>query len=203
MSKEQFDSQFEKFSYSLGLGIASNLLGSGIKNVDFDTFVMAIKDAFEGNLPKIDAEEANKILQEHLESLKANELQKNLEVGRKFLSENKENEGVVELESGLQYSVITAGSGEKPKATDQVKCHYHGTLIDGTIFDSSVQRGEPAVFPVNGVIQGWVEALQLMEVGSKWRLFIPPNLAYGENGAGGSIGPNSTLIFDVELLGIE
>jgi len=203
MSKEQLNSQFEKFSYSLGLGIASNLLGSGIKNIDFDSFVIAIKDAFEGKSPKIQAEEANRILQEHIQSLKGNELKRNLEEGQKFLKTNKEKEEVIALDSGLQYSILTEGSGEKPKATDQVSCHYHGTLIDGTIFDSSVQRGEPAVFPVNGVIPGWVEALQMMEVGSKWRLFIPPHLAYGEKGAGGVIGPNSTLIFDVELLGIE
>ena len=203
MSKEQLNSQLEKFSYSLGLGIASNLLGTGIKNVDFDSFLLAINDAFEGNLPKIQADEANRILQDHIQSLKGNEQKRNQEEGRKFLEINKKKEEVIALESGLQYSILSSGSGEKPKATDQVRCHYHGTLIDGTIFDSSVQRGEPAVFPVNGVIAGWIEALQLMEVGSKWRLFIPPHLAYGEKGAGGVIGPNSTLIFDVELLGIE
>jgi FKBP-type peptidyl-prolyl cis-trans isomerase FklB len=109
---------------------------------------------------------------------------------------------VIELPSGLQYKVLTEGGGEIPTANDQVKCHYHGTLIDGTVFDSSVERRQPAVFPVNGVIQGWVEALQLMSTGSKWRLFIPSQLAYGSNGAGGAIGPNSTLIFDVELLEI-
>jgi len=110
---------------------------------------------------------------------------------------------VVSLPSGLQYEILTDGNGAKPKATDKVKCHYHGTLIDGTVFDSSVQRGQPAVFGVSQVIRGWVEALQLMSVGSKWRLFIPSNLAYGEQGAGGAIEPNSTLIFEVELLGIE
>ena len=122
--------------------------------------------------------------------------------GRAFLEENKKKENVVALESGLQYEIITKGDGATPKATDSVRCHYHGTLLDGTVFDSSVQRGEPAVFGVNQVIKGWVEALQLMPVGSKWRLFIPSNLAYGEQGAGGSIEPNSTLIFEVELLGI-
>jgi FKBP-type peptidyl-prolyl cis-trans isomerase FklB len=119
-----------------------------------------------------------------------------------FLAENRNKEGIVETASGLQYQIIAEGDGEKPGPTDQVKCHYHGTLIDGTVFDSSVQRGEPATFPVNGVIQGWVEALQMMEVGSKWRLFVPSDLAYGERGAGGSIGPNTALIFDVELLEI-
>ena len=126
----------------------------------------------------------------------------NLEEGRTFLEENSKKENVVTLPSGLQYEILTEGSGEKPKATDKVKCHYHGTLLNGTVFDSSVQRGEPAVFGVNQVIKGWVEALQLMAEGSKWRLFIPSELAYGEQGAGGSIEPNSTLIFDVELLGI-
>jgi FKBP-type peptidyl-prolyl cis-trans isomerase FklB len=127
----------------------------------------------------------------------------NLEEGQKFLAENKTKEGVTTLESGLQYQVITTGTGEKPTLTDRVKCHYHGTLIDGTVFDSSVDRGEPSVFPVNGVIKGWTEALQLMPVGSKWKLFIPADLAYGANGAGDKILPNSALIFEVELLSIE
>jgi FKBP-type peptidyl-prolyl cis-trans isomerase FklB len=120
----------------------------------------------------------------------------------KFLAENRKKQGVVELPSGLQYMVLTKGNGDMPKASDKVQCHYHGTLIDGTVFDSSVERRQPAVFPVNGVIQGWVEALQLMATGSKWRLFIPSELAYGSHGAGAAIGPHSTLIFDVELLKI-
>ena len=126
----------------------------------------------------------------------------NLEEGLKFLAENRDKKGIVETASGLQYKILEEGDGEKPSPTDEVKCHYHGTLIDGTVFDSSIQRGEPAVFPVNGVIQGWVEALQMMSAGSKWRLFVPSDLAYGERGAGGAIGPNTTLIFDVELLEI-
>ena len=124
------------------------------------------------------------------------------DAGEKFLEENKKQEGVVTLPSGLQYKVIKQGTGDKPKATDQVRCHYHGTLIDGTVFDSSVRRGEPAVFPVNGVIQGWVEALQLMPVGSKWTLYIPYEMAYGTRGAGQSIPPYAALIFEVELLEI-
>ena len=127
----------------------------------------------------------------------------NLEAGKAFLEKNGQKETVVTLPSGLQYEILTAGNGAKPKATDKVKCHYHGMLLNGTVFDSSVQRGQPAVFGVNQVIKGWVEALQLMNVGSKWRLFIPSELAYGEQGAGSSIEPYSTLIFDVELLGIE
>ena len=125
-----------------------------------------------------------------------------LEAGKAFLEENKKKEGVVVLPSGLQYKILTAGNGPKPKASDTVKCHYEGRLINGQVFDSSVRRGEPAEFPVGGVIQGWVEALQLMPVGSKWQLYIPSNLAYGTHGAGQSIGPNETLIFDVELLAI-
>lgn len=127
---------------------------------------------------------------------------KNLAAGQAFLEKNKERAGVVELPSGLQYEILVEGNGAKPSATDSVTCHYHGTLIDGTVFDSSVQRGQPATFPLNRVISGWTEALQLMPVGSKWRLFLPPNLAYGEQQVSAQIGPNSTLIFDVELLAI-
>ena len=127
----------------------------------------------------------------------------NLKAGREILAENAKNEKVNSLSSGLQNEILKEGSGEKPKATDKVKCHYHGTLLDGTVFDSSVQRGQPAIFGVNQVIQGWTEALQMMPVGSKWRLYIPSELAYGERGAGKDIEPNSTLIFDVELLSIE
>ena len=129
-------------------------------------------------------------------------LKENLEIGLKFLEENKKREGVISLESGLQYEVITMGEGPKPNASQTVTCHYHGTMIDGKVFDSSVQRGQPASFPLNRVISGWTEALQLMPVGSKWKLFLPPHLAYGEQQAGPMIGPNSTLIFEVELLGI-
>jgi FKBP-type peptidyl-prolyl cis-trans isomerase FklB len=137
-----------------------------------------------------------------LNSAKEEKFAANLKAGEDFLTQNKEKAGVVTTASGLQYEVLTEGNGPKPKATDQVKCHYHGTLIDGTIFDSSVQRGQPATFPLNMVIKGWTEALQLMSVGSKYRLFLHPSLAYGERQTGAVIGPNSTLIFDVELLGI-
>ena len=129
--------------------------------------------------------------------------QENLEAGQAFLATNKEKPGVVELPSGLQYEILKEGDGAKPSATQTVTCHYHGTLIDGRIFDSSVQRGQPASFPLNRVISGWTEALQLMPVGSKWRLYLPPNLAYGDRQVSAEIGPNSTLIFDVELLGIK
>ncbi|HSU51427.1 MAG TPA: FKBP-type peptidyl-prolyl cis-trans isomerase [Segetibacter sp.] len=137
-----------------------------------------------------------------LNQAKGEKLAANLKAGEDFLEKNKQREGVQTTESGLQYEVLNEGNGPKPKATDKVKCHYHGTLIDGTIFDSSVQRGQPATFPLNMVIKGWTEALQLMSVGSKYRLFLHPGLAYGERQTGSVIGPNSTLIFDVELLGI-
>ncbi|HEX8358342.1 MAG TPA: FKBP-type peptidyl-prolyl cis-trans isomerase [Segetibacter sp.] len=137
-----------------------------------------------------------------LNSAKADKLAANLKAGEDFLAQNKERPEVVTTASGLQYEVLTEGNGPKPAATDKVKCHYHGTLTDGTIFDSSVQRGQPATFPLNMVIKGWTEALQLMSVGSKYRLFLHPSLAYGERQTGAVIGPNSTLIFDVELLGI-
>ncbi len=135
--------------------------------------------------------------------MKNEKAEANLKVGKDFLETNKQKAGVVSLPSGLQYEVITEGTGAKPLATNKVTCHYHGTLIDGTLFDSSVKRGQPATFPLNMVIKGWTEGLQLMSVGSKWRFFIPPQLAYGDRQTGATIGPNSTLIFEVELLGIS
>ena len=137
-----------------------------------------------------------------LNSMKSDKAAANLKAGEDFLEQNKKKENVITTPSGLQYEVLTEGTGAKPKATDKVKCHYHGTLIDGTVFDSSVQRGQPATFPLNMVIKGWTEALQLMSVGSKYRLFLHPSLAYGNRQTGSVIGPNSTLIFDVELLDI-
>jgi FKBP-type peptidyl-prolyl cis-trans isomerase FklB len=192
----------DKLSYALGMSMASNLMNSGLKNIDVDSFVKAFTEIMDNKTPSMSPQEANQILQDYFTKQQDEMLNKNLEAGKAFLEENKKREGVVTLPSGLQYEVINEGDGTIPKATDKVKCHYHGTLIDGTVFDSSVQRGQPAVFGVNQVIKGWVEALQLMSVGSKWRLYIPSDLAYGKQGAGGSIEPNTTLIFDVELLGI-
>lgn len=192
----------DKLSYALGMSMASNLMNSGLKNIDVDSFVKAFTEIMDNKTPSMSPQEANQILQDYFTKQQDEMLNKNLEAGKAFLEENKKREGVVTLSSGLQYEVINEGDGAIPKATDKVKCHYHGTLIDGTVFDSSVQRGQPAVFGVNQVIKGWVEALQLMSVGSKWRLYIPSDLAYGKQGAGGSIEPNTTLIFDVELLGI-
>ncbi len=142
-------------------------------------------------------------LTDKLFRMKADKAENNLKAGQDFLAANKQKPGITELASGLQYEVLTEGTGAKPTAFNTVTCHYHGTLIDGTIFDSSVQRGKPASFPLNQVIKGWTEGVQLMPTGSKWRFFIPPHLGYGDRQVGGTIGPNSTLIFDVELLGIN
>ncbi len=202
MTEKKLTGELDMFSYSLGMSIAGNLIQSGVKTVNSEIFLEAFKDVFEGEMPKILPEEANKILEEFIGKANAAKGGDNLEEGLKFLSENATKKEVTELPSGLQFQVLKEGEGEMPKATDKVRCHYHGTLTDGTVFDSSVERGQPADFPVNGVIQGWVEALQLMSTGSKWRLFIPSELAYGQQGAGGAIGPNTALIFDVELLEI-
>jgi len=193
----------DKLSYALGMSMASNLMNSGLRNIDVASFTDAFNSVFNNAAPSLTPQEANQVIQEFFSKRQDEMLTRNLEEGKAFLAENGKNEKVVTLPSGLQYEVLTEGNGAKPAATDKVKCHYHGTLLDGTVFDSSVQRGEPAQFGVNQVIKGWVEALQLMSVGSKWRLFIPSHLAYGEQGAGNSIEPNTTLIFDVELLGIE
>ncbi len=202
MTEQKLTEELDRFSYSLGMSIAGNLIQSGVKTVNPEVFLEAFVDVFNGETPKIMPEEANKILEEFIGKANAEKGGDNMEAGKKFLAENSKKEGVIELPSGLQFQVLKEGDGEIPTVANEVKCHYHGTLIDGTVFDSSVDRGQPATFPVNGVIQGWVEALQLMPVGSKWRLFIPAELAYGQQGAGGAIGPNTALIFDVELLEI-
>lgn len=193
----------DKLSYALGMSMASNLMNSGLKQIDVESFVKAFTEIMSNSTPSMSPQEANQVIQSYFSQLQENMLENNLKEGEAFLKENSKKEGVVTLPSGLQYEILQEGDGVKPKATDKVRCHYHGTLLNGQVFDSSVQRGQPAVFGVNQVIKGWVEALQLMSVGSKWRLFIPSDLAYGSQGAGNSIEPNSTLIFDVELLGIE
>ena len=192
----KYTDELDKVSYSLGLSIASNLISSGVTTINAEAFIDGLNVVFSGKMPEIMPDEANNILQDYFDKLQAKA------EGEKFLAENKKKEGVVALPSGLQYKILTAGNGPKPKASDTVKCHYEGRLINGTVFDSSIRRNEPAEFPVSGVIAGWVEALQLMPVGSKWQLYIPSELAYGTHGAGQSIGPNQTLIFDVELLAI-
>ncbi len=190
----------DKFSYSIGLGIGQNLRGMGTNDLNVEDFAQAVKDVLTGATPAISHTEARQIVNEYFEKLEVRINAENIEKGKTFLEENKKNPNVKVLPSGLQYEVIREGNGKHPKATDQVRCHYEGTLIDGTLFDSSVRRGQPAVFGVNQVIKGWVEALQLMSEGAKWKLYIPSELAYGAAGAGEMIPPHSTLIFEVELL---
>lgn len=197
----------DKVSYALGLGIGRQLAQMGANDLNIDDFALAIKDIIAGKEPQIGDREAQAIVQEFFE--KQEEKQKTAaaekgkaakEMGENYLAENAKKDGVVTLPSGLQYKVLKEGNGKKPKATDQVKCHYEGMLVDGTLFDSSIQRGEPATFPLNQVIAGWTEGLQLMQEGAKYRFFIPYHLGYGERGAGASIPPFSALIFDVELI---
>ncbi len=192
----------ERLSYSLGMSIAGNLQKSGVEKIDHQAFARGLQHQLEATQPEISPEEANQIINTFFTELQSKQFEGNIKAGKEFLAENAKREGVVSLPSGLQYEIINQGTGKKPAAKDKVKCHYHGTLLNGKVFDSSVQRGEPAVFPVNGVIAGWVEALQLMPIGSKWKLFVPSNLAYGEQGAGQDITPHTTLIFEVELLEI-
>lgn len=194
--------EITKISYSLGVNIGQSLAEQGLKEVNGEAFAKAINDFFTGNNLDIKSDEAQQNLQTYFGKLQAEAAGEAAKAGLAFLESNAKKDGIISLPSGLQYEVITMGTGEKPLATDKVNTHYHGTLIDGTVFDSSVQRGEPISFPLNGVISGWTEALQLMPVGSKWRLFVPSHLAYGERGQG-AIQPHSTLIFEVELLGIE
>lgn len=190
----------DKLSYALGLSMGNNFKSSGIQTLSITDFANGVKAVYEGEKPEMTYTEAKQVINDFFTQMQREINDCNRKEGETFLAENKKKPGVVSLPSGLQYEILTEGKGKKPSATDRVQCHYHGTLINGEVFDSSVERGEPAIFGVNQVIPGWVEALQLMPEGSKWRLFIPSDLAYGENGAGGKIAPNSTLIFDVELL---
>ena len=190
----------DKFSYGLGMGIGQNLLSMGVENMNVDDFVKGLKDVLAGAKTEMTHAEAQTVVNEHFRKLAEDAYAQNKASGEAFLAANAKKEGVAVLPSGLQYEVITEGNGKKPSATDRVQCHYEGTLIDGTIFDSSIKRGEPAVFGVNQVIRGWVEALQLMQEGAKWRLYIPYDMAYGEHGAGEMIPPYSALVFDVELI---
>ncbi len=201
--------QRDKISYSIGINMGNNLKRQSI-DVNPDALLQGIKDALSGGKALMTEQEINETMTAFQKEMKAKQVERSKELGEKnkkegeaFLAENKKKDGVVILPSGLQYKVIKEGTGKTPKLTDTVTVNYRGTLIDGTEFDSSYRRGQPATFPANGVIAGWTEALQLMKVGSKWQLFIPYNLAYGERGAGRDIGPNATLIFDVELLSIK
>ena len=192
----------DKLSYALGLSMGHNFLGSGIKSLNVEDFAKGVEAVYKQEKPEISFDEAKKIINEFFSNLQDEIAETNKQAGKEFLAENAKRSGVVVLPSGLQYEVLAEGKGRKPKVTDKVQCHYHGTLIDGQVFDSSIQRGTPAVFGVNQVIPGWVEALQLMPEGSRWKLYMPSDLAYGEQGAGGSIPANATLIFEVELIKI-
>ena len=197
----------EKLSYALGLGIGQQLSQMGATDISAEDFAQAIKDVLEGNELKVSHREAQSIVQDYfqkqeqkLQAQRAEAGKAHKEAGEKYLAENAKKDGIITLPSGLQYQVLKEGNGKKPTAKDTVMCHYEGFLIDGTVFDSSVQRGEPATFPLQQVIAGWTEGLQLMQEGAKYRFFIPYRLAYGEGGAGNSIPPFAALIFDVELI---
>ena len=200
----------DKLSYALGIGIGSQLAGMGAKELNIDDFAQAIKDVISGSELKVDNAEAQTLVQNFFQEQEAKQQAAVAETGKAakaageaFLAENGKKEGVVTLPSGLQYQVLKEGNGKKPSATDKVVCHYEGTLIDGTIFDSSYKRNEPAIFGLNQVIPGWTEGVQLMQEGAKYRFFIPYKLAYGERGAGAQIPPFAALVFDVELIEVK
>lgn len=199
----QNENKLDSVSYSLGLMVTRNLKDQGFTKIDMESFMVAMADVLSNNPPKVSVEMANQILNQAVAEQQANVHKDNKEAGEAFLAANASREGINVLESGVQYEVLRAGDGPKPKATDKVRVHYHGTLIDGKVFDSSVERGQTISFPVNGVIQGWQEILQLMPVGSKWKVYIPYHQAYGERGAGADIKPFSALIFEIDLIGIE
>jgi len=196
--KPALKNQKEKVSYIIGMDIGGNLKKQSV-DIDPNSLARGIQDALSGANPLLSKEE----IQETMVAFQKEMAEKQKQRGEAFLSENKKKEGVKTLPSGLQYKVVKAGTGKRPKLNDTVTVNYRGTLIDGTEFDSSFRRGQPATFPVSGVIPGWTEAMQLMAEGAKWELFIPSNLAYGERGAGGLIGPNATLIFEVELISVQ
>ena len=193
----------DKISYAIGLSMGQNLMGSGVTSLEYADLAAGIKDVLEKNQPQISYQEAQQVLGKFFSELEAKIAGQAKAAGEAFLAENAKREGVKVTESGLQYEVLEATIGQKPKATDKVRVHYEGTLIDGTVFDSSYKRGESITFGLNQVIKGWTEGLQLMSIGSKYKLYLPYHLAYGERGAGANIPPYAALIFTVELLGIE
>ena len=193
----------DKISYAIGLSMGQNLMGSGVTSLEYADLAAGIKDVLEKNQPQISYQEAQQVLGKFFSELEQKIDGEAKAAGEAFLAENAKREGVKVTESGLQYEVIEATIGQKPKATDKVRVHYEGTLIDGTVFDSSYKRGESITFGLNQVIKGWTEGLQLMSIGSKYKLYLPYQLAYGERGAGANIPPYAALIFTVELLGIE
>ena len=202
--KFNFDeaNELEKVSYSIGINVATSIKSEGLDSINSFYISKGFQDVFENKDLAINIEESNKIIGEYFNKKQDAKNQRLAIDSKIFLEKNKQKDGVMTTESGLQYLILSEGRGNNPTLNDNVTVHYHGTLIDGTIFDSSVDRKQPATFPLNGVIPGWQEALQMMSVGSKWKIFIPSELAYGESGAG-AIGPNSTLIFEVELLSIN
>ncbi len=193
----------DKISYAIGLSMGQNLMGSGVTSLEYADLAAGIKDVLEKNQPQISYQEAQQVLGKFFSELEQKIAGEAKAAGEAFLAENAKREGVKVTESGLQYKVLEATIGQKPKATDKVRVHYEGTLIDGTVFDSSYKRGESITFGLNQVIKGWTEGLQLMSIGSKYKLYLPYQLAYGERGAGANIPPYAALIFTVELLGIE
>ena len=193
----------DKISYAIGLSMGQNLMGSGVTSLDYADLAAGIKDVLEKNQPQISYQEAQQVLGKFFSELEAKIAGEAKAAGEAFLAENAKREGVKVTDSGLQYEVLEATIGQKPNATDKVRVHYEGTLIDGTVFDSSYKRGESITFGLNQVIKGWTEGLQLMSIGSKYKLYLPYQLAYGERGAGANIPPYAALIFTVELLGIE
>ncbi|WP_308558519.1 FKBP-type peptidyl-prolyl cis-trans isomerase [uncultured Porphyromonas sp.] len=192
----------DEVSYALGLSIGQNFKASGIKAITSEDFIAGLQDALAEREPQMTTERAREVINQLFMRLQQEEAELNAAAGKEYQEIMRHKSGVVTLPSGLQYEIIKEGKGAKPKATDKVRVHYHGTLINGVVFDSSVERGEPAEFPLNAVIPGWTEILQLMPVGSKWRVVIPSELAYGSRGAGDVIRPNMTLIFEIELLDI-
>ena len=202
--KFNFDeaNELEKVSYSIGINVATSIKSEGLDSINSFYISKGFQDVFENKDLAINIEESNKVIGEYFNKKQDAKNQRLAIDSKIFLEQNKQKDGVMTTESGLQYLILSEGKGNNPTLNDNVTVHYHGTLIDGTIFDSSVDRKQPATFPLNGVVPGWQEALQMMSVGSKWKIFIPSELAYGESGAG-AIGPNSTLIFEVELLSIN
>jgi len=192
----------DSLSYCFGILIGNNMMVQGVKEVNENLFMMGFHNSYANKESLVSIEVANQVVQDYFNKQISEEANMNLQKSTEFLAENQAREGVVTLPSGLQYEIITPGTGEFPKATDQVRVHYHGTFMDGNVFDSSIERNEPIVFGVDQVIPGWTEGLQLMQPGAKWMLYIPPALAYGEKGAGGVIGPNQALIFEVQLIEI-
>lgn len=202
-ASQAMSSTLDSVSYAIGVNIGQSFKGQNLNELNLALFQKALEDVLKGRPTTMDYNQSMAVIQKYFQGLQAKKYEAVKTAGQKFLADNKSKPGIVSLPSGMQYQILKAGEGAKPLATDKVKVHYHGTTIDGQVFDSSVDRGEPISFVLNGLIPGWIEALQLMPIGSKWKLFIPYNLAYGEAGSGAKIPPFSTLIFDVELLDIE